>query len=730
MRARALFSAACEAQPLAAQAWLDWAKMEEERGLLKRSAKILHCGLLSCDYSEPLLAKAIKHEERQHALGAPRPAVSGASSTGAVQAEAARGRPQRSAHSAPTARPAAGPASGPAVMTPKRPKVLGAASAQSPEPQKGKEVKGQAAAAAAGGLAGLEAAAAVVARRYDCSLALARAAAAWVTHRGGSGIAVAGAEAGAQAAAMWTVGDDFEKAEESEEPQEGEEHGEKAHEEEEDEEDEVQKKEEAKVHEAAALAVAGAGPADGSKGQDGLAAARALLARLKGTPIDRVWRSVLEGALLEARSGEVVRARRVLKFLMHSVPWYGPIYGEAVRLEERCDRPHAALALVEQGLSAIPRYGPLWFGLLRIAERLDLDDWLRSVQAFVKDVEAQAQQAAHHAGAPDDTSVGEPVESSVSGGDGGRDSGSSKSSSISSISTGSNGSSGANFSERAAPLVWPPLEPPLERTRRALADASHAISKELVWKVLFEGAAAEERAAQLARLELANRRAKLGGIDAILAELRRARRARRSAVGAPPAAPLSSASSLTSSVSSTASLPYPAPALASAPAPWRPAAAGFGVAAQGCGEGGPSGDGSGDGSDDGLHAARATLASAALACPHNLRWKVWLAAARLELAGPDNLLVPSGEGGAGEGDTARAKARAAALAKARTLLSRAHAEVPEKSRAVVLLDCARLEEYASPGDPSAARYLLRRACAEVSSLCFLNRRHSLFSRQR
>jgi len=31
---------ACEAQPFAAQAWLDWAKMEDERGALEQAGKV------------------------------------------------------------------------------------------------------------------------------------------------------------------------------------------------------------------------------------------------------------------------------------------------------------------------------------------------------------------------------------------------------------------------------------------------------------------------------------------------------------------------------------------------------------------------------------------------------------------------------------------------------------------------------------------------------------------
>jgi tetratricopeptide (TPR) repeat protein len=102
--------------------------------------------------------------------------------------------------------------------------------------------------------------------------------------------------------------------------------------------------------------------------------ARALLARLKYVGIDRVWRTVLEGALMESRNGNYVISRSVLKYLMHHISWYGPLYLEAYRLERDLGRTEDALSIVERGLKAIPRYGPLWFGAFRLCETLDLKD--------------------------------------------------------------------------------------------------------------------------------------------------------------------------------------------------------------------------------------------------------------------------------------------------------------------------------------------------------------------
>lgn len=105
-----------------------------------------------------------------------------------------------------------------------------------------------------------------------------------------------------------------------------------------------------------------------------LAQARALLARLKHVGIDKVWRSVLEGAMFEARAGNIVMARRVLKYIMYHVPWYGPLYIEFYRLERDHGHPLDALTVVERGLSQIPRYGPLWFSALRVCEDLDFSE--------------------------------------------------------------------------------------------------------------------------------------------------------------------------------------------------------------------------------------------------------------------------------------------------------------------------------------------------------------------
>mmetsp|Transcript_3891 Transcript_3891/g.7486 ORF Transcript_3891/g.7486 Transcript_3891/m.7486 type:complete len:1405 (-) Transcript_3891:348-4562(-) len=109
-------------------------------------------------------------------------------------------------------------------------------------------------------------------------------------------------------------------------------------------------------------------------GDGDLSRARSLLLPLEKMDLDKIWRIVLEGGLMEARGGNIDKARSVLHLLMKEVSWYGPLYLEAFRLERDYGNPELALRIVDVGLKEIPRYGPLWFGAFRICEGLDTDE--------------------------------------------------------------------------------------------------------------------------------------------------------------------------------------------------------------------------------------------------------------------------------------------------------------------------------------------------------------------
>jgi hypothetical protein len=46
---------------------------------------------------------------------------------------------------------------------------------------------------------------------------------------------------------------------------------------------------------------------------------RSLLAKLKNIDIERSWRTIMEGALLEARQGNIEVAKQIFKYLMAQV---------------------------------------------------------------------------------------------------------------------------------------------------------------------------------------------------------------------------------------------------------------------------------------------------------------------------------------------------------------------------------------------------------------------------
>jgi len=101
--------------------------------------------------------------------------------------------------------------------------------------------------------------------------------------------------------------------------------------------------------------------------------ARVLLSRMRHLSLDKAWKVILEGALLEARAGNIQVARKVFRYLLQSVPWYGPIYHEAYRMEERAEAYARAADVIDLGLREIPRYGPLWFNALRLADKMAPD---------------------------------------------------------------------------------------------------------------------------------------------------------------------------------------------------------------------------------------------------------------------------------------------------------------------------------------------------------------------
>jgi len=384
-----------------------------------------------------------------------------------------------------------------------------------------------------------------------------------------------------------------------------------------------------------------------------------LLERLKDKSIEKVWKTVLESALTKARSGDVRTSRKALRYLIKHVPWYGPLYQEALRLEEKAERPQAALKIVHLGLKETPRYGPLWFGAFRAYELDDIKRWNDAVAPLIKSPSLDmptdvglliAADLSHDAGCYtcllgaataytasrdamfDEHQLGTSIRSVWE-----RDE----------VTTRRHINGGRAEGGRRHRRLW--------RTHKAYIDAIPTISKELVWKVFFEEAAMHEREAThvLAKSHLYDVSERDNSADAWGGGYNRGRASARR---------------------------------------------------RGDDEQEHARSAEVDRFGDGLGRAREAYVSSALACPLNLRWKVWLAGARMELAALDHR--DNSISGIGGGDSS------ALMNPARKLLQRAFDEAPDKSRSHVYLECARLEELAAcpPTSPDEARLILRRAC--------------------
>lgn len=117
---------------------------------------------------------------------------------------------------------------------------------------------------------------------------------------------------------------------------------------------------------------------------DDMEQVRILLDRLTDVPTERKWRTLMESGLLEARHGNIEAARNVFRELTEQVPWFGPVYQEACRFEEKCEDYERALEFVERGLKENVRYGPLWFSALRLQEKLQRND-KQSIQSRIEE---------------------------------------------------------------------------------------------------------------------------------------------------------------------------------------------------------------------------------------------------------------------------------------------------------------------------------------------------------
>lgn len=174
----------------------------------------------------------------------------------------------------------------------------------------------------------------------------------------------------------------------------------------------------------------------------------------------------MEGGLLEARQGNTAVARKVLNFLVSNVPWFGPIYQEACRFEEKCEEYENALRFVEKGLQENSRYGPLWFSALRLKEKL------------MNEGKSAKRSSSRNDGSDSGSDIGAPDKRPGSTG----------------LVEKENG-----YMEENRPSSRNSNEVDLSAIEETIEEAMKCISRELIWKLYFEAAQIYERAHSLER---------------------------------------------------------------------------------------------------------------------------------------------------------------------------------------------------------------------------------------
>lgn len=100
-----------------------------------------------------------------------------------------------------------------------------------------------------------------------------------------------------------------------------------------------------------------------------LEGARRLIAPLRQDgDVSRVWKCVMEGAMVEARAGNTSKARSIFSSLIDRLPKQGALYAAYCKMELRIGMVQRSMSVCENGLYKCPSYGPLWFLALQLTE--------------------------------------------------------------------------------------------------------------------------------------------------------------------------------------------------------------------------------------------------------------------------------------------------------------------------------------------------------------------------
>ena len=98
--------------------------------------------------------------------------------------------------------------------------------------------------------------------------------------------------------------------------------------------------------------------------------ARAILQEaVLDVPLEKAYKTLLEGSLFESRQGNHAKAVRITRYLSQCLPRQGVIFVEAAKQEEKRRDFAAALEVLERGMQASPKFCPLIFLKVKLLEK-------------------------------------------------------------------------------------------------------------------------------------------------------------------------------------------------------------------------------------------------------------------------------------------------------------------------------------------------------------------------
>jgi la-related protein 1 len=93
---------------------------------------------------------------------------------------------------------------------------------------------------------------------------------------------------------------------------------------------------------------------------------RQILNEMADLPVEKIWKPLIDAAMLESKCANVSVCRKIFKLLCSKLKQYGPIFLEYSKFEEKCGNIDKAFDVCEEGINNNAYYAPLWIQLIKL----------------------------------------------------------------------------------------------------------------------------------------------------------------------------------------------------------------------------------------------------------------------------------------------------------------------------------------------------------------------------